>query len=396
MANEKGKIYADARFKPKSDTLKNWQTKNPVLLSGEPGVVIGLKEAGDGLVNETERIKFGDGVTPWNDLPWWKGPKGDTGERGEKGDTGERGEQGTQGEQGVSVIGTEINSNGNLVISFSNGQQNELGNVIGAKGDKGDAGAVKLLAVNELPMENIQEDAIYLLPTDNSQENNTFHEYVYIDGVWEEIGAVSVEVNLDEYVKNTDFGTSFKAGVVKPSNAFVCDTDGTLYITEPTRAVMSAKQTRYALKCSNIDYAVKVGLTTNTETLTDEEKTAACEWLGIADFIVEQGTDGIWTYEKWSSGKAVCYGMTSEKYITCDRTSNGVYRAGVSETFPTGLFVERPKSINLEILATIGVCFSHTINTISKDDIDWYVSANSTSEGSYDMTFVLEAKGRWK
>lgn len=86
MANEKKKIYVDARFKPMSDTLKNWQSKNPILLSGEPGVVIGLNKAGDGLVNETERIKFGDGVMPWNDLPWWKGPKGDIGQRGPAGD----------------------------------------------------------------------------------------------------------------------------------------------------------------------------------------------------------------------------------------------------------------------------------------------------------------------
>lgn len=31
-----------------------------------------------------------------------------------------------------------------------------------------------------------------------------------------------------------------------------------------------------------LDYAVKVGITTNTETLTDEEKAAACEWIGAA------------------------------------------------------------------------------------------------------------------
>ena len=33
------------------------------------------------------------------------------------------------------------------------------------------------------------------------------------------------------------------------------------------------------------------------------------EKLGlIADYVVEQGTDGIWTYRKWNSGIAECWG----------------------------------------------------------------------------------------
>ncbi len=58
-------ISGNARFKTKSDTLANWERENPVLLAGEPTVVI------DG--TDTKKIKFGDGVTPWNDLPYWKG-----------------------------------------------------------------------------------------------------------------------------------------------------------------------------------------------------------------------------------------------------------------------------------------------------------------------------------
>lgn len=36
--------------------------------------------------------------------------------------------------------------------------------------------------------------------------------------------------------------------------------------------------------------------------------TGAISNLGIADYIVESDTSGIWTYEKWASGKAVCWG----------------------------------------------------------------------------------------
>lgn len=72
-------INAEMRFKARSDTKINWETTNPVLLSGEAGVVT------DG--SETKKIKFGDGVTPWNELGYWKGPKGETGPQGEKGDS---------------------------------------------------------------------------------------------------------------------------------------------------------------------------------------------------------------------------------------------------------------------------------------------------------------------
>ena len=62
MADKIVKIYGDARFLPRHDTLENWQTKNPILLEAEPSYVI------DG--EDGKKIKFGDGVTLWNDLPY--------------------------------------------------------------------------------------------------------------------------------------------------------------------------------------------------------------------------------------------------------------------------------------------------------------------------------------
>ena len=86
MSNEVIRINGNARIKFRSDTLENWQNENPVLLSGEPGVVI------DGI--GTEKIKFGDGSTPWNNLTYWVGPKGEKGNRGPQGEKGDKGEDG--------------------------------------------------------------------------------------------------------------------------------------------------------------------------------------------------------------------------------------------------------------------------------------------------------------
>lgn len=73
-----------------------------------------------------------------------KGEKGDTGAAGtpgEKGDKGDTGAAGEKGETGNGISGAAINANGELVLTYSNGQSDNLGTVIGAKGEKGDTGA---------------------------------------------------------------------------------------------------------------------------------------------------------------------------------------------------------------------------------------------------------------
>ena len=45
------------RIRQKSDTAENWVLNNPVLLYGELGLEI-----------DTQKIKMGDGVTPWTGL----------------------------------------------------------------------------------------------------------------------------------------------------------------------------------------------------------------------------------------------------------------------------------------------------------------------------------------
>lgn len=58
----------------------------------------------------------------------------------------------------------------------------------------------------------------------------------------------------------------------------------------------------------------------------------------IADYVVEHGTDGIWTYRKWASGIAECWGEQVE--------NNGSFSAWgylyahdiPSVNFPSGLF----------------------------------------------------------
>ena len=70
----------------------------------------------------------------------------------------------------------------------------------GDKGDKGDAGSIKFIIVQVLPTENIEEDAMYLVPLENPEsQENRFAEYIYVNGVWELLGKVSIQIDLSNY-----------------------------------------------------------------------------------------------------------------------------------------------------------------------------------------------------
>jgi hypothetical protein len=56
---------SDKRLQLKRGTAARWATVNPILANGEPGFVY-----------DTNKLKIGDGVTPWNELPYIEGSTG--------------------------------------------------------------------------------------------------------------------------------------------------------------------------------------------------------------------------------------------------------------------------------------------------------------------------------
>ena len=65
------------------------------------------------------------------------------------------------------------------------------------------SGTIKFQTVSELP-EIGEENVIYLLPNDDTQEQNLYDEYIYTNGAWEKIGSASFDADLTEYVKKED------------------------------------------------------------------------------------------------------------------------------------------------------------------------------------------------
>lgn len=62
---------------------------------------------------------------------------------------------------------------------------------------RGDPGAIKFEIVDTLPTENIKEDTIYLVPITPDTQGNNYAEYIYVNGQWEILGKIAVEVEIE-------------------------------------------------------------------------------------------------------------------------------------------------------------------------------------------------------
>ena len=113
--------------------------------------------------------------------------------------------------------------------------------------------------------------------------------------------------------------------------------------------------------------------------------------LGIKDYVVQQGTIGIWTYRKWNSGIAECWGS----YTTTggNSTEGSLYWKGTSTAYINGLFIATPIAE-----ATIqgnwigGILNSDAHSNKSFAGYLW----TAVDCSSRDFIIQIRATGRWK
>jgi len=118
------------RIQIRRDVSSDWSSINPVLADGEPG-----------LETNTGKIKYGDGVTAWNGLPYsTQGAQGDPGPTGATGPTGPTGPQGPIGPTGLTGATGAKGDTGNAGTTGPAGAPGAPG-ATGIQGIKGDTGA---------------------------------------------------------------------------------------------------------------------------------------------------------------------------------------------------------------------------------------------------------------
>jgi hypothetical protein len=90
---------------------------------------------------------------------------------------------------------------------------------------------------------------------------------------------------LKDGVANIPIATSSTLGLVRPVNAngIYVSSSGTLNLSKLSDSSLVNKNYNYAVLVSQIDLATKVGVTTNTIELTDEEKANARNWIGALE-----------------------------------------------------------------------------------------------------------------
>ena len=209
--------------------------------------------------------------------------------------------------------------------------------------------SLELIKVDKLPTENIKTSAIYLVPKEQSEVDNIYTEYIYMDGKWEIIGDTSVD--LSQYALKTEIPTKLSqlqndanysqfSGSYNDLNdkpAIVSDVqvdnssivlDGVakiniagyqdqntikntglvqipsgyglgfqwntknLIIQDPGTSLISNRDSKwqstyYALTIKKLDYAVKAAMCDGKGAAwTEEEKAAAKERMGVTDHKV--------------------------------------------------------------------------------------------------------------
>jgi hypothetical protein len=119
----------------------------------------------------------------------------------------------------------------------------------------------------------------------------------------------------------------------------------------------------------------------------------------VKDHITEQGTTGIWTYRKWSSGIAECWGIHTQTNVAINAPWGSLYEsAGYAVDLPSGLFVDTP--VFHILLTGTGQSGSGTL-------LETYSAGSSTqtpnmcairpAAATVDiLNTSISAKGRWK
>ena len=113
--------------------------------------------------------------------------------------------------------------------------------------------------------------------------------------------------------------------------------------------------------------------------------------LGYGDYVLEQGTSGIWTYRKWASGVAECWGQPS-KSVASSGTFLGAYAFSTYFPMPAGLFTSVTEA-NANPKVGNGYAIPAYINATNASI---GVDALSNNSGTQTFSAHISVKGKWK
>lgn len=118
----------------------------------------------------------------------------------------------------------------------------------------------------------------------------------------------------------------------------------------------------------------------------------------IADFPIEEGSEGIWTYRKWHSGIAECWGLYPITGAKVTTAWGSLYETATNyqQYFPKGLFIDTPVTHYFAQTSNGGGCLAlETVGETTKDYTCSLFPIRATPQ-TVDLTIAIRAIGRWK
>lgn len=116
------------------------------------------------------------------------------------------------------------------------------------------------------------------------------------------------------------------------------------------------------------------------------------------DYVVETGVDGIWTYRKWRSGMAECYGRLNHTTALQNPLEDGSYSNNKnmsSVSYPFAFKDEAPFEVaSVQSASNLVWLAGNTKNTTSKTGTYVLVSPYSCANATY--TIMLHVNGHWR
>ena len=170
------------------------------------------------------------------------------------------------------------------------------------------------------------------------------------------------------------------------------NSSGTFKIVRTVWDVLGERYTEMELGDLSVSLSEALGI---TDIQKDSKSTIEqiMERLG-EDFIVEQGTSGIWTYRKWNSGIAECWGRASGSWaITTASASYGGYRSGALTIAAFPFTFASVPSITATT-ASAGGCWVNNITATTTGGTFYFSAGSSMAAASRTVSFHVI--GKWK
>ena len=111
-----------------------------------------------------------------------------------------------------------------------------------------------------------------------------------------------------------------------------------------------------------------------------------------ADYVIEQGTSGIWTYQKWNSGLYECWCQVEGQ--TSSSTPSSTFGYFHSETVSYPIEFKKAPTVHIELKSESGFAISVlSVNNSVLDRVQFYFDFTDSTSKHITM---ISAIGYWK